>query len=180
MDKVNPEETINLLGWSLGGNIALAIASLLESQGYKNINVILLDTVIADEEIKQRRTKQSPGENLTWFNSRGMDSHHKARLQLLQSVETSLSSQKPEQKLRQSRVILYKATLIDKRTTYTSNMSEYVIHLNDNNLADYCEKLGVINIEASHNNIHESEDVARLSKWALDNYEESEPIIFST
>ncbi|WP_075342809.1 non-ribosomal peptide synthetase [Tenacibaculum agarivorans] len=40
------ENPIILLGWSLGGAIALEIAVILESRGYSDIQVILLDTYI--------------------------------------------------------------------------------------------------------------------------------------
>jgi len=41
-------EPINLIGWSLGGQIALEMASILEGKGINNINVFLLDTFIRD------------------------------------------------------------------------------------------------------------------------------------
>lgn len=42
-------ESINLLGWSLGGLIALEIAGILEERGHKHIKVTLLDTFIRKE-----------------------------------------------------------------------------------------------------------------------------------
>jgi pimeloyl-ACP methyl ester carboxylesterase len=41
-----------LLGWSLGGQIALEIAAILENRGMKNIHVYLLDTILSDDTLK--------------------------------------------------------------------------------------------------------------------------------
>lgn len=45
-NNIKPDTQYNLLGWSLGGQIALAIASLLETRGITNINIICLDTFL--------------------------------------------------------------------------------------------------------------------------------------
>ncbi len=52
-------EEILLLGWSLGGLIALEIAGLLEQQGYLKIKVYLLDTTIDDDQLKEICSKLS-------------------------------------------------------------------------------------------------------------------------
>lgn len=44
--------TVRLLGWSLGGMIALEIASILEKKGFVNIKVVLLDTLVKSYSLK--------------------------------------------------------------------------------------------------------------------------------
>jgi thioesterase domain-containing protein len=40
------QEVYHLLGWSLGGQISLEIACLLEQRGVKKIKIYLLDTML--------------------------------------------------------------------------------------------------------------------------------------
>ncbi|WP_268640731.1 thioesterase domain-containing protein, partial [Escherichia coli] len=42
--RLSPARPVRLLGWSLGGLIALEMAAQLESQGYRDIQLFLLDT----------------------------------------------------------------------------------------------------------------------------------------
>ena len=51
--KESSQKDYILLGWSLGGMIALEIASQLEARKISNIKVFLLDTVIIDDNIKK-------------------------------------------------------------------------------------------------------------------------------
>ena len=46
-------EPIRLLGWSLGGLIAMEMAYQLEQEGYKQIYLYFLDTVIQTPELKR-------------------------------------------------------------------------------------------------------------------------------
>ncbi|WP_170235719.1 non-ribosomal peptide synthetase, partial [Xenorhabdus doucetiae] len=51
------DKPIRLLGWSLGGQLAMEIAFQLEQLGAKEIQLFLLDTVINTDEIKALRSK---------------------------------------------------------------------------------------------------------------------------
>ena len=42
--KLSPARPVRLLGWSLGGLIALEMAAQLENRGFRDIQVFLLDT----------------------------------------------------------------------------------------------------------------------------------------
>ncbi|MDX7992683.1 non-ribosomal peptide synthetase, partial [Xenorhabdus littoralis] len=50
------DQPIRILGWSLGGQLAMEIAFQLEQLGAKDIQLFLLDTVINNDEIKQLRS----------------------------------------------------------------------------------------------------------------------------
>ncbi|MTW01740.1 type I polyketide synthase, partial [Pseudoduganella ginsengisoli] len=54
-----PDATIRLLGWSLGGTIALEVAAQLERRGCRQIELTLLDTIIDDSYLT--RLKSEPG-----------------------------------------------------------------------------------------------------------------------
>lgn len=54
-DKKWLKEPVNLLGWSLGGHIALEMAALLEKSGYRHINIFLLDTFLPGPPAKYKR-----------------------------------------------------------------------------------------------------------------------------
>ncbi|CAM3893356.1 thioesterase domain-containing protein [Xenorhabdus thuongxuanensis] len=51
------DKPIRILGWSLGGQMAMEIAFQLEQLGAKEIQLFLLDTVINNNEIKEIRDK---------------------------------------------------------------------------------------------------------------------------
>ncbi|MDP5138242.1 amino acid adenylation domain-containing protein, partial [Rheinheimera baltica] len=53
IDNFSPLNSIRLLGWSMGGNIALEMAYQLEKLGLKNIKVYLLDTVIKTKSMQE-------------------------------------------------------------------------------------------------------------------------------
>ncbi len=53
------KEPVRLLGWSLGGSIALEMAYQMEQNGLRNISVCLLDTVIESPQLKALMTTES-------------------------------------------------------------------------------------------------------------------------
>lgn len=63
-DKNWLQEPVNLLGWSLGGHIALEMAGILEKNGYRHINVFLLDTFLPGPPAKYKRNEEQELEAL--------------------------------------------------------------------------------------------------------------------
>ncbi|WP_235428074.1 non-ribosomal peptide synthetase [Xenorhabdus khoisanae] len=51
------DKPIRILGWSLGGQLAMEIAFQLEQLGAKEIHLFLLDTIINNDEIKDLKNK---------------------------------------------------------------------------------------------------------------------------
>ncbi|OTA15882.1 peptide synthase [Xenorhabdus vietnamensis] len=51
------DKPIRILGWSLGGQLAMEIAFQLEQLGAKEIQLFLLDTIINNDELKELRNK---------------------------------------------------------------------------------------------------------------------------
>ena len=51
------QSEFHILGWSLGGHIALKIAELLEKRNFDHINIYLLDTVLPDSFLTDKYSK---------------------------------------------------------------------------------------------------------------------------
>ncbi len=68
-EKYSLKDPITLLGWSLGGCIALEMALILERKGYSNINVILLDTYIHVPKMFSRRARFKKEETHEFISS---------------------------------------------------------------------------------------------------------------
>ena len=128
----------NLLGWSLGGQIALEIAAILEQRGYKNINVILLDTFINDAQMLKYGSAIEPNKELI-------------RLELLRSgylesyankvvynihYEDKLFIQPISKKLNQTNILLFKALEENKQefTKWPEKLMKYILSLKYNNV----------------------------------------------
>lgn len=158
-----------LLGWSLGGQIALEIATLLEKEGCREITVYLLDTVITDPNLKNFDS---------FFNS--IECRKKFEYSLHQAnynmtyIQQVMSAYLPERAifnsslsghLQYTKVILFKALQEDKtRIALTETHGatiKYILSLKDNNVSQYCSHFDVINVEASHSTIIDSATIGK-------------------
>ena len=108
------QKVFHLLGWSLGGQIALEIAYILEHKGYKNITVYLLDTYVKLsgissssnerlEKLKKQYKKEliRTGYDISYINK------------IISNVEITykLSNQFISSRLKSSKILLFKAML---------------------------------------------------------------------
>lgn len=149
-----------LFGWSLGGNIALEIAYLLEKEGIKNIIVYLLDTVLPDQyiraETQRAKVKQKTKER---YIRVGLEASHIKRIMRTYKDKVSIASSELSGKLIYTQVVLFKATQIDTATTeYSQDLFKYMLSLKDNNLKNYCKRLKIIKLPCSHSDIINFED----------------------
>lgn len=105
MDEIQESKTsYNLLGWSLGGQIALEIAVQLERRGVKDIKVYLLDTWI------NFKLKHGLDYAVDRFISRfGKDSMEREKILELMEVDNIIQSQPLSGLLQHTKVILFKA-----------------------------------------------------------------------
>ncbi|MBW8684661.1 non-ribosomal peptide synthetase [Chitinophaga rhizophila] len=115
-----------LVGWSLGGQIALEIAAILEQRGVKDIRVFLLDTVLPDgDELLVSLTNTIAG------NSLPSDTYEAGVLQL--------GNQPLSARLRHTRVILLKAMQKSEAPLIHASealdaLTDHVLALPDNNI----------------------------------------------
>lgn len=158
-------ESVNLFGWSLGGRIALEMAAILESKGYKNINVVLLDTRIPDE-ISRGIFKQL---DIEWFVN-DFRKHLLEAEYMPEYVEKVISSLDSEfelsysyegTRLEYSHVVLFKAIQDDEvlRNEVFNALHNHFLDLESNNVNLMTTNLEVINLECYHSNILETKVV---------------------
>ncbi len=146
IQKVDSHEPFYFLGWSLGGQIALQIASILESKGAENINVFLLDTLLMNDNLKL--------ESLILAQ----------RKEELQKIETNkdiyesemeIFSQKISRKLQKTKVTLFKAQIMDP--SYSEDLKTILKSLKYNNIENVVmntSNLEVVDLKySSHDNL---------------------------
>jgi amino acid adenylation domain-containing protein len=107
------KETIYLLGWSLGGQIAMEMAAILELRGYTHINVILLDTYLSyfnDDSENDNYNKEDPDHFLQMLKENNYNEEHIANVVAAFQSDQQLSSSPISCNLSHTQVTLFKAT----------------------------------------------------------------------
>ena len=119
--KKTGQEKFYLLGWSLGGQIALEVASILEQKGYKNIVIYLLDTHIDVKNINKEAIQSSTENKSGTLKFRekmineGNEKSYVDKVIANLPTEKKLSSQPISSKLKYTNILLFKAALEDTR-----------------------------------------------------------------
>lgn len=159
------QDAVNLLGWSLGGEIALEMATILEGRGHTNINVILLDTILADYTIRVLRSKVSREESIDYLvrlkdimlNKELEDGYFEKVISSI-DAEKDLADASISARLRYANVTLFKATQPDTAIDTENYRLSYAHtkNLAANNVELVADRLEVINLECSHLNIIET------------------------
>jgi len=165
---VSEQKNIILLGWSLGGLIAMEMAAQLEAKGCQHISVYLLDSLISDPQLEEIRDiipldliVQYTQE---YLNQQGYQQEY---------IDKVLSSLEPEKKLNNirqlsktleyTRVTLFKATQYDERVVVenTKQFNQYVSTLADNNIIKVAHDVRIERLEYSHADIITASEVVR-------------------
>ncbi|MCB9096302.1 MAG: amino acid adenylation domain-containing protein [Arcobacter sp.] len=114
-----------LLGFSLGGTIALEMASILEKKGIFNIKIILIDTDLksynnnfADIAIKQQQDIENYIARAKLLN---YDDVYLNRMISNINIENVLEKQKISYPLQHSKIVLFRATLDENGNKKTVN-----------------------------------------------------------
>ncbi|MEM9243717.1 MAG: thioesterase domain-containing protein, partial [Pseudomonadota bacterium] len=153
-------KNIMLLGWSLGGQIALEVAAQLEALAYRNIKIYLLDTAIADDKIKKYRAQSDSGklknETKKRLTQLGFSkSYINKALSALLAAE-KISNTAVSKKLEFSQVALFKATQVDQASSSSidHHLTNYIISLKYNNINQISKKkIKCIQLPCHHANI---------------------------
>ena len=171
----NKDTKVVILGWSLGGLISMEIACILESEGYTNIQVFLLDTVVRDVELKQLYDKLDKDFLKEEINKK-YDISYAEKLINNIDVESVIVSESITNKLNYTKITLYKAMKQDEFEGFKV-ANEHLKQLKNNNIARllYQEsQLRVINVyEASHSTI--IAEIVKSDSYITELYE---PIYF--
>ena len=105
-------EAINLVGWSLGGTIALEMAAQLEQRGYKDIYVYLLDTHAGptiDKDMDPNTLEKINQRQRASMLEQGVSGEYIDSILLSRPYESQIASSDLSQGLEHTQVILLKA-----------------------------------------------------------------------
>ncbi|MCP4179877.1 MAG: amino acid adenylation domain-containing protein [bacterium] len=146
-----------LSGWSLGGLIALEIASILEGLKKVKIKVVLFDTFLMDNKLRSIFNNidqvENYEENLEYFSSSGLNNGYGKLIMDNYSNDMSLSSQRMTNFLIHSKILLCKSNLIDNVTKTEIPVYSYAVNLPKNNIDKVCSDMKVVRLDCHHNNI---------------------------
>ncbi|WP_164503864.1 non-ribosomal peptide synthetase [Rickettsiales endosymbiont of Stachyamoeba lipophora] len=180
MDKILTEtqEKYFLLGWSLGGKIALEIARLLEKRHpVKEINVCLLNTMLIDNNLielsKDIDDEIIKDDYRKYYTRQGFEPSYIERMISNITVENKLGKQENFSVLKKTKVLLFKAMLKDSiinRPPF-EDIYRYSLTLDYNNIDKIVlnqSHIKVIKVNnAHHNNLLNQEEVlvSELNNW---------------
>ena len=145
IDKIWEEtdrEAIHLLGWSLGGQIALEIAYQLEQKGKKNIQLYVLDTILNDEYLETLGSYEDLEKRKELFanyaKGLGYNQEYVDKVRANIHMESILGMQKISGNLDAARIVLFKAMMEDKTLSEVMSrhheINHYVEQLKFNNI----------------------------------------------
>ena len=166
-----PLSDLILAGWSMGGQIALEMAHVLENDYNIITDTVLMDTVLPDETIT------------SFWNTVNMDEYENQMRDRLKTagypddyMDKVISAQAPEKEIAGSavsgkitgKVLLFKAVLVDQRFGESDgkNIIAHILKLADNNIGRVAGNLQTIKINRHHFNIlEEREELAQHILW---------------
>ncbi|NOU19048.1 MAG: amino acid adenylation domain-containing protein [Bacteroidales bacterium] len=169
------KETVNLLGWSLGGQIALEMAGILETKGFKSINVILLDTYLRDENTRklisgiQVNTEDAIKQDESYMIEKfGADYFEKVKS--ASEAEAKIADSSISNRIKYSNVILFKATQANPsmNTEISRLMHDHYKSLKSNNIDLIASNIEVFNLDCHHFNLIDSKGVT-VGEFLLSN-----------
>jgi hypothetical protein len=167
----NNDHEYNLFGWSLGGQIALKMAAILEKKGIENINIFSLDTILWGNDDLLQKIRDEEVLFVDQY-SHDLESEKRFEGEIFELYESDklLAYQAMTSKLEKTNVVLFKATSFDE--FMPEQLKSYIIDLKYNNIDSVIKKsskIKAINLPCHHYNILEDDHVINY----LLNYEES-------
>ncbi|WDG51053.1 non-ribosomal peptide synthetase [Pseudomonas chlororaphis] len=139
---------VHILGWSLGGLIALEIAAKLEQRGATAVSLYLLDSFY------QQGTAEIPLAAL--LPVLGLTGAAAERARRVAEVEEQLSQGQLSVKLQATTVTLFKA--MQANPQLPGSVMKSLVAVTDNGLGAACSQLSVVPLACHHHNILESSD----------------------
>ncbi|SMO72891.1 Phosphopantetheine attachment site, partial [Chryseobacterium rhizoplanae] len=160
IQKSSQQKEYILVGWCLGGQIALEIASILESRGHKNIIILMLDTILRGEDAKLMELSSVPSDDeISEEFKAPVDSELFLASKKFALAEHCIVGQKITTRLRFTRMVLLKAMV--KGGKESQLLFDHIHQLDCNNLDKTIENsdlLMVYPVEASHQEIIKEEE----------------------
>ncbi|CAI1955221.1 non-ribosomal peptide synthetase [Serratia plymuthica] len=152
--RLSPSHPVRLLGWSLGGLIALEMAAQLESQGYRDIQLFLLDTFYRT----QFQIRSEPGMLAPMLAMLGIDGEAADRALKAEPTELALAKQTLSAPLQHARITLFKATEDTNLNLAGIGDERELLAIADNGLSAISRHLHVHPLACNHNSIISSHD----------------------
>ncbi|CAI0737355.1 amino acid adenylation domain-containing protein [Serratia entomophila] len=140
---LNGAQPVRILGWSLGGLIALEIAARLEARGVRDVHLYLLDSFY------QQRVAELPVAEL--LPLLGIEGEAARRAAAVAEVEGRLAAGTLSRGLQSTRVTLFKAMQLNPQLPQQAMMP--LLALADNGLSAVCHSVQVIPLACHHHNI---------------------------
>lgn len=147
---ITPDSQIAILGWSLGGIIALQIAALLEQRGVTHLSVLLLDSFY-----QQKLTRQIDKEKQLAIL--GITGDAAQRAMAISEIEHHLAGSAVSSPLQHTKVTLLKAT--ESASDLASDELQQLIQCEDNGLRAIVPDLSIERLACTHQNIIEHQEV---------------------
>jgi pimeloyl-ACP methyl ester carboxylesterase len=160
----NNDEVYNLLGWSLGGQIALEIAALLEERNVKNIKLYIIDTVLIDDTLESLGELEDLDKRkdrfINYIRDHKCDTKYIDKMLPNIDIDMQLGQQRISSILKYSKILLFKAMFDDETISEIMvNSKEIAMHIKNlkyNNLdkiVDNLFKIKVLEMSVNHSNI---------------------------
>ena len=109
------QSTYHLLGWSLGGEIALEIAHILGQRGNHKIKTYILDSIIADDDLLEQMDaqylKKQQKDYRNYAISRGYTASYIERVIANMEIVHEMRKSRISTKISNTEVLLFKAML---------------------------------------------------------------------
>ncbi|RMZ60264.1 amino acid adenylation domain-containing protein [Chryseobacterium nematophagum] len=159
-----------LLGWSLGGQIALEIASELESRGHIKITVFLLDTIIRATDPELMKLISLPSdEDINEKHHVSINSDHFIEIKKILVSEYAIANQKISTNLKYTKTILLKAMIEEEYKNPL--LAGYIHQLQCNNVDTLLEKQNLVTVYplnvAHHYIMQEEQQIIDIIKRTL-------------
>lgn len=149
-------DTVYLVGWSLGGLIAMEMAAILEAQGKKKIRVFVLDTHLmsfCSPDIITLEQKESSDEHVKqMLRDKGYNEEYIQKVASAVPFETKISMSPLSRKLEYTHVTLFKAMQV-LANTYSYEQLGFTYA---NNLDLMVRSLDIIELDCHHLNLLET------------------------
>ncbi|WP_426480020.1 amino acid adenylation domain-containing protein [Chryseobacterium sp. CBSDS_008] len=161
LQKSNGQKEYILIGWCLGGQIALEIASILESRGHKDITVLMLDTILRAEDAELMSLSSTPSdEEISEEFQAPVDSETFFAAKKFLLAEHCIVGQKISARLKFTKMILLKAMV--KGEKQDQQIFDHIYRLAFNNVDKIIERPDLLMlhpVEASHQEIIKEEEI---------------------
>lgn len=155
--------SINFLGWSLGGQIALEMSAILEKRGHKEINVTLLDTILPNEETR-KLTENIDHSLMKVLMYEMLLKHYPAsyanKIISAYDAECNIETSDISHDLKHTSITSYKAMKTDSRFNNRefNLLNKYVLTLKNNHIEHVSNNVKTYYVDCHHGNIVNSFD----------------------